>query len=522
MALDKDLIDATVEDLLVSAGTWVGSARIAVGVLAALGRRRPSRAFAATLQEVLTEMVEYNTLLPRTSAEGLTEFILRDLFFQGKRSLARLTPFEQGQGVLVFGHRFVPFVDPGVPGLVEVLFEGEPLPVKRVRLRLAESAEYCSLLGKVGWFEHVIEENSEAAFGRALSSNGPVELPAFDLKPVLRRYPGATSFVFECLDSLDGRVGIVAGRGLEAPVDFAAAAAACQALDEAFAAVFAQYEPETIRIPEQIALAYARMPDSFFAEPPLHFGGYLQQSRKVGFADAFLDTILWHKGQDPKEAISAEARQEVEETLRELRTLLEQEDASGEPAGDRKKGSKRPSGSGAAKARATGQGTGGASPRQAAAGIKATGSQVYTLDVALDGRKHIRRQVEVHARNTWEELHEAIFDAFEREEEHLYCFHLTRVACPSVHKRYSAPRIEFGGDGEAGPGSRDASSRRIGEDGLRVKEKLYYLFDYGDEWWHEITVVACEERSGEDPASYPRLIGGQGDSPPQYPDLDEE
>ena len=49
---------------------------------------------------------------------------------------------------------------------------------------------------------------------------------------------------------------------------------------------------------------------------------------------------------------------------------------------------------------------------------------------------------------------------------------------------------------------------------------MYYLFDYGDEWWHEITLLSTY--NSDKNLSFPKLIKKVGDSPDQYPDYDEE
>ncbi len=51
--------------------------------------------------------------------------------------------------------------------------------------------------------------------------------------------------------------------------------------------------------------------------------------------------------------------------------------------------------------------------------------------------------------------------------------------------------------------------------GLRVRKQIDYRFDYGDEWWHKITVGKIGEASGR--CKYPRVTERVGRSPPQYP-----
>ena len=68
--------------------------------------------------------------------------------------------------------------------------------------------------------------------------------------------------------------------------------------------------------------------------------------------------------------------------------------------------------------------------------------------------------------------------------------------------------------------AQDASTTTIHSLGLEPKRQLRYLFDYGDDWWHEITVEQID--GTPDDEEYPRVVEKRGDSPPQYPDLDED
>jgi hypothetical protein len=66
----------------------------------------------------------------------------------------------------------------------------------------------------------------------------------------------------------------------------------------------------------------------------------------------------------------------------------------------------------------------------------------------------------------------------------------------------------------------NAAESNIGNLGLKEKNKLYYLFDYGDEWWHELTVLKIQ--SAAESEQYPRIVKKAGESPDQYPDYEEE
>jgi hypothetical protein len=56
--------------------------------------------------------------------------------------------------------------------------------------------------------------------------------------------------------------------------------------------------------------------------------------------------------------------------------------------------------------------------------------------------------------------------------------------------------------------------------GLKKDDVFGYWFDFGDDWWHQINVLAIREEAGS--GKYPRITARVGESPPQYPDLDED
>ena len=66
----------------------------------------------------------------------------------------------------------------------------------------------------------------------------------------------------------------------------------------------------------------------------------------------------------------------------------------------------------------------------------------------------------------------------------------------------------------------DATRTTIASLGLRVRRRFFYWFDFGDDWWHDIRVAAI--RDEVPPGKYPRVVERVGESPPQYPDWDEE
>jgi hypothetical protein len=155
---------------------------------------------------------------------------------------------------------------------------------------------------------------------------------------------------------------------------------------------------------------------------------------------------------------------------------------------------------------------------------KVQDARLITLDVFLfEGpisekfarkNKTVSRTIEICGSQTLEELHECIFDAFDRFDGHMYEFQFGGKGPDDPKaKRYVLPSVKD--KSTAG----DLTRTTIGELGLKVNDIFGYLFDYGDSWYHQINVVAATDAAPS--GKYPRVTKRVGKSPPQYMDEDE-
>ena len=154
---------------------------------------------------------------------------------------------------------------------------------------------------------------------------------------------------------------------------------------------------------------------------------------------------------------------------------------------------------------------------------------VVILKVAYLHRKRTWRRIAILSRQTLDDLALAINAAFERDNDHLYSFFFPDLypegpitSRPKIHDalEYTHP---FNAE-DPGPFCdkplHNAAKTRIASLGLAPKQRFLFLYDFGDEWWHEITV----EETGAPVAKgkYPRLLDQRGDAPPQYGPAPEE
>jgi len=132
----------------------------------------------------------------------------------------------------------------------------------------------------------------------------------------------------------------------------------------------------------------------------------------------------------------------------------------------------------------------------------------------------ISRTIEICGDQTLAGLHEAIFAAFDREEEHMYEFQIggKRPMDPKA-RRYVLPMAMDDPFADRKPAG-DVSRTTIASLGLGTGAVFGYWCDFGDDWWHRVEVSAAGE--GTQRGKLPKVTKRVGQSPPQYEDWDEE
>ena len=169
--------------------------------------------------------------------------------------------------------------------------------------------------------------------------------------------------------------------------------------------------------------------------------------------------------------------------------------------------------------------------RQLARGWVKRDDRLLTLEVCIvDGpmtekfikkNKVVCRTIQIRGDQTFEDLHRAIFDAFGREDEHMYEFQVgSKGPMDPKARRY----VLSGAFEKPMPGTPraagDVTCTTVGSLGLKKGDAFGYWFDFGDDWRHQINVLDIKEKTGT--GKYPKITNRVGASPPQYIDWNEE
>jgi hypothetical protein len=157
------------------------------------------------------------------------------------------------------------------------------------------------------------------------------------------------------------------------------------------------------------------------------------------------------------------------------------------------------------------------------------GVRLYALEVfILSGpvsEKFIKknpemsRTIQIRGDQSLQDLHHAIFDAFDRYDEHMYEFQFGKGPMDPKSLRYVLPSAFETERGEEKPPAGRVDQTSIESLGLKVGQSFGYWFDFGDDWWHQINVEAIEDEVSV--GKFPKLTKRVGKSPPQYTEEDE-
>lgn len=168
--------------------------------------------------------------------------------------------------------------------------------------------------------------------------------------------------------------------------------------------------------------------------------------------------------------------------------------------------------------------------KAAAPSRPAGGPRLYTLDVFLfsgpittkfaKANPVVSRTIQMRGDQTLEDLHHAIFDAFGREEEHMYEFQFGKGPMDPDAERYVLSMSYGASVGDERPAAGRVDQTTLDSLELQEGDRFAYWFDFGDDWWHQVNVEGVEDVVPR--GKYPKVTKRVGKSPPQYVDWDEE
>lgn len=130
---------------------------------------------------------------------------------------------------------------------------------------------------------------------------------------------------------------------------------------------------------------------------------------------------------------------------------------------------------------------------------------ILTLQIRIGGWTGT---IEIDESSTAADLHHCIQQAVDFDDDHLYEFYLSNSA--TSRNRSVVASYEF---------ADTVSLTEIFP--LPKGKKLFYLFDFGDDWLFTVSESRTPLFDPVNGLSYPRLVAEKGDPPIQYQDWEE-
>ncbi len=159
------------------------------------------------------------------------------------------------------------------------------------------------------------------------------------------------------------------------------------------------------------------------------------------------------------------------------------------------------------------------------------GSKPYYLRLRIsllegNGRRYkgIYRTVDALSTNTLEDLHDEIFDLFDRFDDHLWEFQIGGKHPYSKEARRFLSEETLKTEKELGffrGKVLRADKTTLAHLKLVPHQHFFYIFDFGDEWIHKIGVSSYQEVKDPYPDEFV-LVKSVGEAPSQYPDFEDE
>ena len=132
--------------------------------------------------------------------------------------------------------------------------------------------------------------------------------------------------------------------------------------------------------------------------------------------------------------------------------------------------------------------------------------QTFVFRVSLG---NVWRTIALSDEHTLHALHLAIQLAFDFDDDHLYAFYMDG-------KRYSDNAYNDPRASGEGPYADDVA---FGELDLYVRQRILYLFDFGDNWEFGVELIETRDEPHE---GEPKILEEKGEAPQQYKNWDDE
>lgn len=152
--------------------------------------------------------------------------------------------------------------------------------------------------------------------------------------------------------------------------------------------------------------------------------------------------------------------------------------------------------------------------------------EIYQLKVELirmgfhEIEEEVSRIFEIEGKQNLYDFHISIQHAFKWDNDHMFSFYLGEELSDRDNE-YSANPLGEHIVSSFGKPTKWATEAQLRDLDLSLGFSFWYLFDYGDELVHKVTVEKIREMTRKE-TGFPKLISKIGEAPPQYREMENE
>jgi hypothetical protein len=455
-------------------------------------------------------------------------------FATGSRVLAKIHPNEWERGVFIAGHRFEPLRGPGLyPWELELVDAGGvTIPKRTVAFPCREAQVFFSLFGTATFALFMMEQdkkNENALL--APSDDAIVRFQAFDLAAFYAAHELSAGDYLELTLIDSGGKRFTARPVKAADLDEGRRKSWIAAMDgavrEAMRRLKSPVPPEAL-----IREAFLATPRGLLEKPGASFAEYFNGNKTLEIRDIGAVSVMWERGADipalfgknsPRPRVRRDA---FEKALADCGLSLDETEiaafvkdalhAGKTPAdgiercfvGVRELGLPRADverlySLGQAFAEETARSYDPSLEKPYIAGRErppSLKSYVITATIA-DIEPPIVRLLHVPGNRSLGELHDILQDAFGWHDAHLHRFEIKGTQYGEPSPEDMEPIV-------------DEASVILDDLGLRGQSRFEYIYDYGDDWHHEIVVKMSRKARPDDP-DRPVCLAASRSAPPE-------
>lgn len=227
-------------------------------------------------------------------------YVKLEEYFDGAKFLIKPTELELEHGILIPGHRFIPFCHPELmPGQITLKgHDGAKVARKKVSLPSKDLMPFHSLLGFSGFYDVLVDDSksNERIIEDSLGDT-PVKISVFDMRSVY------AAFQFKSGDHLvvtvkdyDGGVCKLGHLTLETMMKSVSEIRDWNdRLSEGLDSILEEMEPFALSIPQILSQALYRGGRTLVETPMSTIGAFLSKSEEFSIQNVMDQTTLWHK-----------------------------------------------------------------------------------------------------------------------------------------------------------------------------------------------------------------------------------